>query len=73
MECLYLEVGKRSNLCNVSVTLMAPSIYEMNRYCTTDNYDQCAIFLAHILRGEHRGDGKGMCIVQNNIEEGDFI
>ena len=51
MKCPYLGTGKNTCICNVSVTRMAPSLYEKNRYCTTEGFYLCPILLARLLRG----------------------
>ncbi|MBI5892206.1 MAG: hypothetical protein HZB79_00900 [Deltaproteobacteria bacterium] len=50
MECPHLETGRKVNVCNVSLTMMSPSIYETNVYCATEEYYRCPILLAHTLR-----------------------
>ncbi|MFQ5901237.1 MAG: hypothetical protein ACE5IH_06745 [Thermodesulfobacteriota bacterium] len=47
MGCPYIE--GRNKCCNISITSMVPSLEELTSYCTTDEYDNCPIFLAHIL------------------------
>ncbi len=48
MECPYLETGR--HICNASLTLMAPGIFETNIYCTTEEHYRCPMLLAHTLR-----------------------
>ena len=52
MECPYLETGR--HICNASLTLMAPSIFETNIYFTTEEHYRCPILIAHTLRGWRR-------------------
>ena len=54
MECPYLEAGKKSGICNASLTLMAPSIFETIVYCATEEHYRCPMLLAHTLRNGHR-------------------
>lgn len=55
VKCPYLGTGKMGCTCNASVTRIAPSRYEMNRYCTTEAFYLCPMLLARLLRG---GDQK---------------
>ncbi|MDP2683278.1 MAG: hypothetical protein Q8P28_10865 [Deltaproteobacteria bacterium] len=54
MECPYLEAGKKSGICNASLTLMAPSTFEAIVYCTTEDHYRCPMLLAHTLRNWYR-------------------
>ncbi len=39
-----------SNICAASASAMAISASSRRKYCSTDNYDNCPVFLAKILR-----------------------
>lgn len=50
MECKHLERGKKgdhSNLCNASMSMMVPSIFEMATFCTAKEHSRCPIFQSH--------------------------
>jgi len=51
MVCPYLEGSKKSKLCKISISKMAPSPDVMRTACIVGEYDSCPIFLAHLLRG----------------------
>lgn len=51
MVCPYLDGSKKSKLCNISISKMAPSHDVMGTTCIVGEYDSCPIFLAHLLRG----------------------
>ncbi len=54
MDCPHLETGKKMNICNASLTMMSPGIYETNIYCVTEEHYRCPILLAHTLRNGFR-------------------
>ncbi len=39
------------NFCSASIMTVVLSAYQKTRYCWTDNYDCCPLFLAKALRG----------------------
>jgi len=46
--CPY-ETGS-SNYCAVSIMTVATNSYQKMKYCWTDNYDCCPLFLSKVLR-----------------------
>ncbi|MBI5893037.1 MAG: hypothetical protein HZB79_05210 [Deltaproteobacteria bacterium] len=50
MLCPHLEEGKKMSMCNASMTLMVPSMYEIGMYCTTTNHRRCPILAANTMR-----------------------
>ncbi|HBR17189.1 MAG: hypothetical protein A3G39_09480 [Deltaproteobacteria bacterium RIFCSPLOWO2_12_FULL_43_16] len=55
MECIYLERCGKNGICNASLTLMVPSIFERQVYCdTTEEHYRCPILIAHTLRAGSR-------------------
>ena len=54
MECPHLEAGKKESVCNASLTMMAPSVFETSIYCTTEEHYRCPILLAYTLRDGYR-------------------
>lgn len=52
MKCPYLEAGR--HICNASLTHMAPGVFEVNTYCTTEEHYRCPMLLAYILRRGYR-------------------
>jgi len=38
--------------CSASIMTVVMSSYQKTNYCWTDNYDNCPMFLAKILRGK---------------------
>jgi hypothetical protein len=39
-----------SDICDASIGQLIPSANERITYCNTENYDNCPIFLAKVLR-----------------------
>lgn len=54
MECIHLEKCGKNGVCNASLSLMAPSIFERQVYCDTEEHYRCPILLAHYLRAGRR-------------------
>ena len=50
MECVYLEKCGKNGICNASLSLMVPSVFERQVYCGTEEHYGCPILLAHTLR-----------------------
>lgn len=40
----------KSDICNASIGLLVPTKNERASYCDNENYDNCPIFLAKVLR-----------------------
>jgi len=47
-SCPYHDVAK--NICAASLSSIAADRVRRASYCSTDNYDNCALFLAKTLR-----------------------
>ncbi len=43
-----------THVCTASFSLMPLKLLTMQTYCATDNYDNCPVFLAKILRQRGR-------------------
>lgn len=46
--CPYYDIF---DICNASISLIVLKEKEKINYCKTENYDNCSIFLAKVLRG----------------------
>ncbi|GAB4421127.1 MAG: hypothetical protein OHK0032_16900 [Thermodesulfovibrionales bacterium] len=46
-RCPYCD---RSDMCTASIGFMLPTANEKATYCDTEDYDNCPIFLAKVLR-----------------------
>ncbi len=52
--CPYMTEQKRRKFCSASMTRMIPDSEQQRTRCATDDYDFCATFLGHVLRGGNR-------------------
>lgn len=43
------ETGS-SNYCAASIMTVATNSYQKKKYCWTDNYDSCPLFLSKVMR-----------------------
>lgn len=50
MECSHLKGSKTHRLCNASSRLYTPVMEDLEDYCSTEDFTDCPIFLAHTLR-----------------------
>jgi len=50
MSCPYLNEDEKGMCCKASLTGLKPSLEVRVDNCLTEDYDFCALFLAHILR-----------------------
>ena len=49
MECIFLEMGKKSNLCQASYSLMVPTAWEIEFFCTSGEHLKCPVLAARVL------------------------
>ena len=58
MECIYLERCGKTGICNASLSLMVPIIFERRVYCDTEEHYRCPILIAHTLRKGSRREAE---------------
>ncbi len=54
MECPFLRGTRTHRLCEASPRLYTPVMEDFDEYCSTEEYTDCSIFLAHTLRWTFR-------------------
>jgi hypothetical protein len=47
LHCPYSGI---SDVCNASLSLLSPSAEVRTAFCNSDDYDDCPLFLAKVLR-----------------------
>ncbi|MGD1076214.1 MAG: hypothetical protein ABR903_09110 [Thermodesulfovibrionales bacterium] len=48
LPCPYFDL---SDVCNASLSSTSPSTHIQKSFCNSDDFDDCPIFLAKVLRG----------------------
>jgi hypothetical protein len=49
LSCPYFDM---SDVCNASLSSISPSMGTQKSFCNNEDYDDCPIFLAKVLRGK---------------------
>ncbi len=52
----------KSFLCSASIMKVMIDSRKRSTYCNTENFDQCPIFLARVLRGRQRSPRSQACL-----------
>ena len=55
LHCCCPDFDPAQQLCSVSFSRQQPSARSKMLYCTTDDYDNCPIYLCNALRSSSRG------------------
>ncbi len=54
IKCPYIKRDKKDFVCRASASNMVPGIFEINVYCTTEEYYRCPLLIARTLRDGYR-------------------